>query len=139
MLYAFGSVLFDTAPLNVDQVDRQTGGDFAEKAILGRTPAFEYVGETAEELRLLGKLFQAFGGDEAWDELHQLRRDGRPQYLLRGDGRAMGWFLIFGIRETARYLDGQGRGRVVEFEIEFRRGDRPPVDEYQGAQLGLVQ
>ncbi len=139
MLYAVGSIVFDTFPLNVDQVSRFTGGDFAEKPIMGRTPSFEHVGEAAEELRLGGKLLLRFGGQDEWDALHQLRREGRAQYVLRGDGRACGWFLIFSIREDDRFLDAKGRGQIVEFEIEMRRADRPPAAEYQGAQLGLTE
>ena len=139
MLYMLGSVEFEVAPLNVDQVDRSTGADFAEKAILGRRPAFEFMGQAAEDLQLRGKLFpQQLGGLDEWDELQQLRAGGGAQHLMRGDGRAMGWFLIVGLRETNRYLDAQGVAKVVEFEISLRQGDKPAAGDYQGAQLGLI-
>jgi len=140
MLYVLGSVVFEVAPLNVDQVERSTGADFAEKPLLGRAPGFEFMGAAAEELTFQGKLFpQALGGLDEWDQLQQIRAGGAAQHLTRGDGRAEGWFLIFTLRETSRYLDAQGIGQVIEFEISLRRGDRPAAGEYQGAQLGLIQ
>lgn len=139
MLYMLGSVAFEVAPLNIDQVERTAGSDFAEKGLLGRKPSFEFMGETAEEFTLQGKLFPAaLGGLDEWDALQQLRKSGAAQHLMRGDGRAMGWFLIFTLRETDRYLDRHGVGQVVEFEISLREGATPPAGEYQGAQLGLL-
>jgi len=139
MLYALGSVVFEVAPLNVDQVERSTGADFAEKPILGRRPAFEFMGQAAEDLTLQGKLFpEKLGGLDEMDQLQQLRAQGAAQHLLRGDGRAMGWFLIVGLRETGRFLGANGVPQLIEFEISLKQGDRPAGGEYQGAQMGLI-
>lgn len=140
MLYALGSVVFEVAPLNVDQVERSSGADFAEKPILGRRPGFEFMGPQAQELTFQGKLFpEAQGGEEEWRELEQIQSTGAAQHLMRGDGLVMGWFLVVGLRETGRFLNGQGVPRMIEFEIRLREGDKPPAGEYQGAQLGLIQ
>ncbi|WP_051651364.1 phage tail protein [Brevundimonas bacteroides] len=140
MLYALGSIVFEVSPLNVDEVERTGGADFAEKPILGRRPGFEFMGESARELTFRGKLFpEALGGEKEWQELEQLKSAGAAQHLIRGDGQAMGWYLIFGLRESGRSLNAQGVARVIEFEIQLKEGDPPPEGEYQGAQLGLIQ
>ncbi|MDP1642709.1 MAG: phage tail protein [Phenylobacterium sp.] len=140
MLYALGSVVFEVAPLNVDQIARSTGADFAEKPIFGRRPGFEFMGGAAEEITFQGKLFPAaLGGLDEWAELQQLQRTGAAQHLIRGDGEVLGWFQIVGLQDTGRALDAQGVPRVEDIEIRLREADRPAADAYQGAQLGMIQ
>ena len=140
MLYALGSTVFKVAPLNVSESDRSMGADFAEKPIMGRRPGFEFMGESAQEITYRGTLFpEALGGEKEWRELEQVKNTGAAQHLIRGDGHVMGWFLIFGLRETGRHLNAQGVPRMIEFEIQLRQGDKPPNGEYQGAQLGLIE
>lgn len=140
MLYALGSIVFEVSPLNVDEIERTSGADFAEKPILGRRPGYEFMGESAQELTFRGKLFpEALGGEAEWKELLQVKSTGGAQHLMRGDGEALGWFLIFSLRETGRNLNAQGVARVIEFEIQLREGDPPPEGEYQGAQMGLIE
>jgi hypothetical protein len=139
MLYMLGSVAWETAPLNVDEVGHQTGADFAEKPILGRAPSYEFMGVTAEEITFKGKLFpRKLGGLDDFDQLQEIRAGGAAEHLMRGDGRAMGWFNITAISSTARYLAADGVGQIIEFEMTLRQGDKPPAGEYQGSQLGLV-
>lgn len=140
MLYALGSIVFEVAPLNVDQIGRTAGADFAEKPVFGRRPGFEFVGAAAEEITFQGKLFPAaLGGLDEWAELQQLRLTGAAQHLIRGDGEVLGWYQIVGLQDTGTALDAAGVPRVVEFEIRIREADRPASDAYQGAQLGLIK
>jgi phage protein U len=139
MLYALGSVVFEVAPLNVDQVGRSGAADFAEKPLLGRRPSLEFMGAGAEELTLQGRLFpEKLGGLDEFEELRQLMRSGAAQHLIRGDGEVLGWRVITALQEVSRFLDAQGVGRVVEFEISTREADPPAGGEYQGAQWGLL-
>lgn len=139
MLYALGSIVFEVAPLNVHEVARSAGADFAEKPVFGAVPGFEFVGAAAKEMTFRGKLFpEALGGLEQLAQLDQIRAAGGAQYLMRGDGEALGWFQIVGLEETGRFLDAQGIPREIEFEMRLREAERPAADAYQGAQLGLI-
>ncbi|MDP2214782.1 phage tail protein [Phenylobacterium sp.] len=140
MLYALGSIVFEVAPMNVDQIGRTAGADFAEKPVFGRRPGFEFVGAAAEEITFQGKLFPAaLGGLDEWDDLQAIRATGDAQHLLRGDGTIIGWYQIVALQDTGTALDAAGVPRVIEFEIRLREADRPAADAYQGAQLGLIR
>jgi phage protein U len=44
---------------------------------------------------------------------------------MRGDGTALGWFVIEKISERASYLDRNGVGQVIELDITVKRSDPP--------------
>lgn len=139
MLYAIksnaGEVVFEVAPLNVHEVDRTTRTDFAEKPIMGVPPQLEYVGEGGEDLTFRGRLFpQQLGGLADLATLHHMRKSGTAHHLMRGDGLVMGWFVIVEIREASKHLDGEGVGKVVDFEMLLKRSWKPTSEEYNKAQ-----
>lgn len=132
MLYSLSFIAFEVAPLNVHEIGRSAGADFAEKPILGRRPAFEFMGASAEEITFRGKLFpEALGGTREWEALRVMRAEGKSQHLMRGDGVDMGWFQIVGLEETGRFLDAQGVPREIEFEIRLREADKPLASDFQ--------
>lgn len=132
MLYSLSFIEFEVAPLNVHEVGRSAGADFAEKPILGRRPAFEFMGASAEEITFRGKLFPAaLGGLDEWRSLQTMRAEGQPQHLFRGDGEVLGWFVITGLEETGRFLDAKGVPREIEFEVRLREADKPPASAFK--------
>lgn len=129
MLYQLGSVQFELYPLNIEEVSQEAGADFAPKPILGRRPRLEFVGEAEETIRLSGKLFpQRFGG--SLDDLRAIRLSGQAVPLTRGDGAALGWFVIEKASATGRELSADGVGRVVEFDVQLKRDDAPGAETY---------
>lgn len=134
MLMTIGPIALDIWPLNPTETERTTGAEYAEKGIIGRRPALEFMGEAAEQLRVSVSLFPAkLGGLDELANLQALRASGRPQYVMRGDGRPLGWFVIASLTESSSYLDAQGVGQVIEVEIEMTRGDGPDDANFHGA------
>jgi phage protein U len=118
MLFQLGYVQFEVAPVNIHQISREVGADFAAKDIVGAQRPREFVGEMDEQITLSGKIFPAhFGGLGGLSALEAMARSGQPQMLLRGDGTVFGWYLIERLAETQNYLDARGVGKIVEFEI----------------------
>jgi phage protein U len=131
MLYQLGAVSFEVAPLNVHAVDFTAGADFAEKPVIGIEPPLESVGEGVNAWTLTGRLFpHTFGGLPDLERLHQMRVAGLPQYLMRGDGRPLGWVVITSIAERASYLDETGVGRQVDVTISLRRAGPPAIGSF---------
>ena len=134
MLYQLGEVVFEVAPFNVDSIEKSSSTDSAWKPVFGAPERAEYVGEGAETMTLHGRLFpQALGGLDVMRLLHEQRVRAGAQFLMRGDGVPMGWFLIEKVAERSTYLDSQGVGRMIEFDIELRRTWRPTPEEYYAA------
>ena len=119
-LYQLGAIQFQVAPVNISEVSRETGSDFAAKDVMGAPRPREYVGEADERLTFAGTLFpQKFGGLSGIDALQSLARGGQPQMLMRGDGSVFGWYVIEKVTDKHSYLDVAGVGRMIEFEIEL--------------------
>lgn len=124
MLAQLGGTQFEIAPLNAHEMKHDGVSDFAEKAVIGRRPPLEFVGEGSDTRQISCRLFpEKFGGLSSVEALHKMRRSGKAMPFVRGDGRTLGWYVIVHISETATYLGRHGVGRVVEVEIELQRSD----------------
>ena len=126
MLMKLGPVKFEIYPVSIHGYDHSHETPFAEKAIVGGPVALEWVGEGSETWTLSAKLYPAkFGGLDALTTLYQARLSGRPQYLVRGDGKAMGWVVVTRVTEKSTYLDAGGVGQVIEVDIGVTRSGKP--------------
>lgn len=124
MLAQLGGTTFEVAPMNFHELSRDAAADFAEKAVMGRRPPLEFVGEGPETRTITCRLFPAkFGGLSSLEGLHKQRASGKPQPFMRGDGANMGWFVIERIAERDTYIGPQGVGQVVEVDISLKRSD----------------
>lgn len=120
MLYACGGVAFEVAPVNIHVFEREVGADFAAKDIVGERRPREFTGEADEKVSFSGRLFpQRFGGLEGLGALQAMARAGQPQILIRGDGLNLGWYLIESVKDRHAYIDREGVGRMIEFDIEL--------------------
>lgn len=126
MLMALGPIAFEVAPMNVHGVDYSAETVWVEKPVAGAEPPLEFVGEGANAWTLVGRLFpHKFGGLDDLGRLHQARASGLPQYALRGDGKPLGWVVIERVTERSTYLDRQGVGQQIDFEVQLRRAHKP--------------
>jgi len=137
MLAQLGSVTFEVWPLNLHETDRQAAADHVAKDVLGSLRPREFVGEGDDLITLRGRLFpEAFGGST--DDLHMMRVSGTAQIYVRGDGRSFGWWLIERVTERATFLDGKGRGKVIEFEVSLTLSPPPSAERYLSTLLRLA-
>lgn len=126
MLYTLGSLTIDVTPFNVHEVTESGATEYASKPVVGAEPPQEFVGEGANEMALSGRLFpHAIGGLDELEILRQMRVSGKPQYLMRGDGKPFGWYVITSVSNRSSYLDGNGIGRQVDVSISMTRAQTP--------------
>lgn len=138
MLYMLGSLRIEVHPFNVHQVGQTGATEYAVKPVVGVEPPLEFVGEGSNELSLSGRLFPAeLGGLDELALLERMRGSGRPQYLMRGDGRPMGWWAILSVATRSSHLSQNGVGRKVEVDISLRRAGPPPATAYFSLMAGL--
>ncbi len=131
MLMMVGGVQFMIAPLNIHGHQRESATDYVEKPIVGARQPLEYVGEGQDTVSLFGRLFpKRFGGLTGLIALQAARVSGFPQFVIRGDGIPLGWFVIDHIAERQTYLDVDGVGQVIEFDIILRRDTIPGAAGY---------
>lgn len=126
MLAQLGSVAFEVAPFNFHENSFDGSARFAEHPVVGRRPSLEFVGEGPETWAIQGRIFPEFtGGTDHLAALHDMRRSGRPQPWMRGDGVYMGWVVIDSVSERATHIGRQGVGRWIEFDVSLKRTDPP--------------
>lgn len=131
MLYQFGSVTFEVWPVNAEQVNHETGYDFVAKDVMGAMRPREAMGVGDEFFDISGRLFpEKFGGLGTMDTLQSMCASGSAHILVRGDGRNLGWYMIEKIREKSSYLDSEGVGKLIDFDINLVRAPRPSAASY---------
>ena len=131
MLLLLGPVRLSLVPFNATGYDHSHETRYAVKPVLGGPEPLEHVGEGAETWTIRARLFpQRFGGQSGLALLDLARRSGQPQYLMRGDGRLMGWVAILSVVERSSYLDAGGVGRVIDVDITVRQSAGPAAGLY---------
>lgn len=130
-LYTIGPLRVQIAPFNVHGIDESGATDFAVKDIVGAEPRLEFVGEGSNELSLTGRLFPLdLDGLDELELLRQMRTSGKPQYVMRGDGKPFGWYAITSVSLKSSYLDAQGVGKLIEVSISLRRAQVPAAQSF---------
>lgn len=130
MLYMVGGVMIEVVGFNITETDGSAEAGFAEKAVVGRRPVLEAVGEGPETLSLSGRLFpHKFGGLSEVEALQSQRQAQIAIPVLRGDGVPLGFFVITGLTQKHSKLDREGVGRVVDIEIKLKRSDLPSAGD----------
>lgn len=140
MLMVLGALRFEVWPFNPVETSSESGGEYVEKPVMGRRPPLEFVGETAESFTVSVKLFPLkLGGMSSLEKLHSIRRSGVPQYLMRGDGTPLGWFVVSNVGATSGYLSAQGVGQTIDVDISLKRGDAPQDADFFATVIGMLE
>lgn len=120
MLYKIGALTLDTRPFSVDEVQRTTSADFADKPIVGGPVAREFMGEGDDKITLSGQLVPfKTGGLTELEMLRSMLRSGQKLPVLRGDGTRLGWYVITEISEGHRELMRDGVGFFIKHSINL--------------------
>lgn len=130
-LYRLGNVTFQIAPFNISKVRADHTAGFAEKALLGSMPRQEFVGEGVSTFELSGKIFpyHHLGALEILARLNEIRKEGKPKFLIRGDGEVLGWVVIDRISELSEHLASDGVGKVIDVAIYLKSTKTPKAEE----------
>ncbi|WP_026190730.1 phage tail protein [Methylobacterium sp. WSM2598] len=130
-----GPLIFDTFPFSVTSVEREDTFDYSKHDLLSRRKGFEVAGAGDDTLTLGGEFLPYHVGGLSELEAARALKDGATeQFVLRGDGYALGWFVITSIKEThGDAIAPTGVAYKVKYEIKLERVDDP--GEAAGASL----
>lgn len=122
MLYTIGALTLDTRPFSVEEVQRTSSVDFAEKPVIGGMTAREFMGEGDDKITLSGQLLPfKTGGLTELELARRLMLAGQQLPVLRGDGVRLGWFTIDKISEGHKELMRDGVGFFIRHSLELSR------------------
>ena len=138
MLGMFGPIMFEIQPVNFTETSRETTAGFAEKSVVGRRQPLEFVGDQSETVTISVKLFPFhFGGLGEVEVLGDIRKAGKPQYYMRGDGTAMGWFVLESMSEKSSSIGPGGVGREISIDLTLKRTEPPGAADYYASIGGM--
>ena len=124
MLYQVGPLTLDTFPFSVDKVEHEAETDFAKHELVGRRRDYEPVGEGEETLDLSGEFLPfRIGGLDQFALAHALRESAEPQFVMRGDGEVLGWYLLTKVKSGHEHIMPNGVGFVVKHSLHLERVD----------------
>lgn len=136
VLYMLGGIQFNVFPVNISEVEVETGADYAAKDIVGAMRTREFTGVADNKVKFSGTLFpHKFGGMSGLAALQAMAAAGQPQMLIRGDGAVFGWFVIEKVVDKHAFIDVVGVGRMIEFEIELVSS---PIRGSVGSMIGTL-
>jgi phage protein U len=137
MLLKIGMVECDLA-FNIDRVARETTHDYAEKPVVGAMPPLEDVGLGPENLTVSGRLLPTkLGGLGTLELLRSAQRGGAPQFVIRGDGTVLGFYVVQAVSDEHSFLDCDGVGQVVDIAVKMRKAAAPSPADFFSNLFGL--
>ncbi|RVU13205.1 phage tail protein [Methylobacterium oryzihabitans] len=135
MLYQLGPLTLDTFPFSADGVEREIEADFARHDVMNRRRPHEFEGAGDETLDISGSILPFHtGGLSHLDLAQSLCEDGRELFVMRGDGRVLGWYVLKKVGERHRDIGPGGVGFVVGHRLGLERAEDPG----EAAGAGLV-
>lgn len=129
MLYMLGAVQLDTKPISADSVSRVSTGGLVAKPVMGGRQRKEATGEGEDELTISGTLVPSIiGGLNELETLQEMRRQNARFPVMRGDGKALGWFSIKQMTEGHEDLTRDGLGFIVGYSVTLEQADAQSGD-----------
>lgn len=116
----FGNLTL-TARDGVSGFEEQSGYNFATQSIATGKPVLQGMGETLAELTLNIILRQQLGHDipAIVNQLHAIRRAGKPERLLFASGAYQGDYVITGISSTITCATATGEVIAIDLAINL--------------------
>lgn len=127
MQYMVGSLIFDTFPFSVTGVEREDAYDYAKHDLMSRRKGYERAGAGDDTLTLSGEFLPFhIGGLSQLETARALKDSGSEQFVMRGDGYVVGWFVITSVKEShADAVAPNGIAYKVKHDLKLERVDDP--------------
>lgn len=122
-LLCLGPHIFEIAPLNYQQIERETVAVWASMPRFGAQAARQFTGLGDDSLTISGLIFpEAIGGRSAYEAIRGTQGAGVPVMMV-GKGastfaRIFGLVVILSVSDTQTHIGPDGQGRVIDFSIE---------------------
>lgn len=112
-----------------DELELQTGSDYAEHALIGRKPRLQHVGEKLDELRFQLKYHASYcDPDVEVGRLRLAQSAHKPMSFVQGNGDYRGTFVIAELGVIARHTDAFGTLISVEASMTLREYTGDPAN-----------
>ncbi|WP_235912042.1 phage tail protein [Mesorhizobium xinjiangense] len=135
-LLALGPHVFEIAPLNFQEIERQTEAHWPAIARFGNRPGRQFTGYGEDMIRIYGLLYpDELGGREEFEAIRTTQAAARPVLMIGWSvssstkAKVFGRVVILRVSDRQSSINRSGYGRRLEFDIEVApfHGDGKPV------------
>ncbi|OKP66783.1 phage tail protein [Ensifer adhaerens] len=135
-LLALGPHMFEIAPLNYQQIVRDTEAKWPAISRFGGRPGRQFTGYGEDPITISGLLYpDEIGGRREFEAIRATQKAARPVLLMGWSSdiltaaQLIGRVVILRVGDTQSAIGRHGMGRRVEFDIEVAPfvGDGKPV------------
>ena len=135
-LLALGPHVFEIAPLNFQEIERQTEAKWATIPRFGGRPGRQFTGYGEDPVTISGLLFpDEMGGRDDYEAIRTTQAAATPVMLVgwatTSAARIYGRVAILKVTDTQSIISSEGYGRKLAFDIEVA-----PVPD-GGGRIGL--
>jgi len=122
-LLALGPHVFEIAPLNFQEIERQTEAKWASIARFGGRPGRQFVGYGDDPVTISGLIYpDEMGGRGAYEAVRATQAAARAVMMIgwatESAARVWGRVAILTVTDTQSIISRTGQGRKLEFAIE---------------------
>ncbi|MDH5179764.1 MAG: phage tail protein [Gammaproteobacteria bacterium] len=122
IMMMYGPFMFavDTAAYNT--LSRSCSYRWSAQTRLGRSPTMQFSGPGEETVELEGSIFPEISGDENQIQtMREMAGLGEPLFLVDGQGRFYGRWVITSVSETLSIIQNNGAARQIQFRMSLTR------------------
>ncbi|WP_372941449.1 phage tail protein [Shewanella sp.] len=132
-MMALGFFVFSLKTAPTDSVDEQINWRHASQNRVGSNPAYQYVGQGTQTIKLSGVLYHEItGGVEQLDELRKMADTGKAWPWIDGSGELKGYYFISDIEKKSTSFFPDGTPRKIEFTVNLTRVDENNSESLAG-------
>ncbi|HCR3029592.1 TPA: phage tail protein [Escherichia coli] len=124
MLMVLGLFVFERRTLPYQSMQYSKDYRWASNDRIGKTPAYQFLGEGETSRTLSGVLYpEITGGRLSLTAIEVMANEGRAWPLIDGLGVILGMYVIEKITHTHTELFNDGAARKIEFSMSLKRVD----------------
>ena len=124
MLMVLGLFVFERRTLPYQSMQYSKDYRWASNDRIGKTPAYQFLGEGETSRTLSGVLYpEITGGRLSLTAIEVMANEGRAWPLIDGLGVILGMYVIEKITHTHTELFSDGSARKIEFSLSLKRVD----------------
>lgn len=124
-LLALGPHIFEIAPLNFQEIERQTETHWPAIPRFGNRPGRQFTGYGEDPIRISGLLYpDEFGGRQEFEAIRATQAAAQPVLMIGWSiavataAQVFGRVVILSVRDRQTSINRQGYGRRLNFDIE---------------------
>ena len=125
MMLSLGDFQFSVDTAAYDELTLKAEYPWATVNRLQNTPQLQAMGKETRSISLQGTVYPTYRGSgaEQIENLREAAAQMEPQFLVAGDGRSLGRWVVKSIAQTDSVFFSDGVPQKQEFSLELERFD----------------